>query len=74
MLSFFFTRDTNKYEHFESTKYETIIGQERSALEGAKRELDQCKTKVEGLSHDVKYFLYYFLKFSFLKFSYVKQQ
>jgi hypothetical protein len=46
-------RDPNKYEHFESAKYEALVGQERNAFEGAKRELDQCKTKIEGLSHDV---------------------
>ncbi len=56
-FDFFFTSDTNKYEHFETSKYEALVGQERSAFESAKRELDQCKIKVEGLSHDVKSFL-----------------
>jgi hypothetical protein len=65
---FLINRDTNKHEHFESTKYEVLVGQERSALEGAKRELDQCKIKVEGLSHDVKSFIYFFFfKILFIK-------
>ena len=48
----------NKHESGEKSKYEAIVGQERSALEGAKRELDQCRTKVEGLSHDVKRYFF----------------
>jgi hypothetical protein len=55
-----FSRDPSKHENFESSKYEALVGQERSAFEGAKRELDQCRTKVEGLTHDVNFFLIYF--------------
>jgi len=69
---FLINRDTNKHEHFESAKYEVLVGQERSALEGAKRELDQCKIKVEGLSHDVKSFLYIYIFFFFFEFYFVK--
>ncbi len=58
-------RDPNKYENFETTKYEALVGQERNAFESAKRELDQCKTKIEGLSHDVKDFVFYYLFFLF---------
>ena len=47
------SRDPNQCEKFEAAKYEALIGQERSALEGARRELDQYRIKVEGLSHDV---------------------
>jgi hypothetical protein len=57
----FNSRDANKFENFENAKYEALVGQERSAFEGARRELDQCRTKVEGLSHDVKLCLYFFL-------------
>ncbi|CAF2796990.1 unnamed protein product [Rotaria sp. Silwood2] len=47
-------KDPNKTEHFETAKYEALVGQERSALEGARRELDQYRTKVEGLTHDLR--------------------
>ena len=63
---FFFLRDTSKYENFETAKYEALVGQERSAFEAAKRELDQCKTKVEGLTHDVKIFLWNYFSWNFI--------
>ncbi|CAF3376872.1 unnamed protein product [Rotaria sp. Silwood1] len=47
-------KDSNKTEHFETAKYEALVGQERSALEGARRELDQHRTKVEGLTQDLR--------------------
>ncbi|CAF3907511.1 unnamed protein product [Adineta steineri] len=47
-------KDPNKHENFEASKYEALVGQERSAFEGAKRELDQYRTKIEGLTYDLR--------------------
>ncbi|UJR10679.1 hypothetical protein I4U23_014873 [Adineta vaga] len=47
-------KDPNKPENFEISKYEALVGQERTAFEGVRRELDQCRTKVEGLTHDLR--------------------
>jgi hypothetical protein len=35
-----------------------MVGQERTSLEGARRELDHYRTKVEGLTHDVIIFFF----------------
>ncbi|CAF3690001.1 unnamed protein product [Rotaria socialis] len=47
-------KDPHKTDHFETAKYEALVGQERSAFEGARRELDQYRTKVEGLTQDLR--------------------
>lgn len=61
----FYSRDPSKPEHFEVAKYEALVGQERTALEAARRELDQYRTKVEGLTHDVNnHLIVIFLKFN----------
>ena len=46
----------SKTESAQNGKYEALVGQERSALEAAKRELEHCRAKIEGLSHDVIHF------------------
>ena len=71
---FFFViddRDPKIDDNLQIEKYDALIAQERNALEGAKREIDQYRTKVEGLSHDVFYhfrlILFYCLKLYLLQ-------
>ena len=40
---------------FEHDRYETIVGQDRTTLDASRREIDQYRIKVEGLTHDVKH-------------------
>lgn len=47
-------KDVSKHDSTETNKYEFLAGQERAAFESAKRELDQCRTKIDGLSHDLR--------------------
>lgn len=61
-----------KNESTLTGKYEALVGQERTAFEAAKRELEHYKTKTEGLSHDVIHSCS--LSSLILIFSYVKQQ
>lgn len=53
-MNFTFDRDASKHVHFEAAKYEALVGQERAAFEATRRDLEQYRTKVEGLSHDVR--------------------
>jgi len=48
-----FKRDSTKHVHFETNRYETTFNQERTSLDATRRELDQYRIKVEGLTHDV---------------------
>lgn len=48
-----FKRDPHKHVHFGLDKYDTLMGQDRASLDAARRELDQCRIKVEGLAQDV---------------------
>ncbi|CAF2393713.1 unnamed protein product [Rotaria sp. Silwood2] len=47
-------RDSNKHVHFESDRYESLLGQDRTSFEAARRELDQYRMKVEGLTQDLR--------------------
>ncbi|CAF1028886.1 unnamed protein product [Adineta ricciae] len=47
-------KDPSKPEAFEPSKYEALMGQERIAMEALRREFDHCRTKVDGLTHDLR--------------------
>ncbi|CAF3494707.1 unnamed protein product [Rotaria sordida] len=47
-------KDPTRHVHFEKDRYESLIGQDRTSLEAARRELDQCRIKVEGLAQDLR--------------------
>ena len=60
--SFFLSsRDATKIERLEPIKYEPLPAHERAALDAARRELDQCRTKLEGVSFEVRLSLFLFL-------------
>ena len=43
----------NRHVHFEKDRYDPYISQDRTILDGTRRELEQYRLKVDTLSHDV---------------------
>lgn len=43
----------NRHVHFDKDRYDPYISQDRSILDGTRRELEQYRLKVDTLSHDV---------------------
>lgn len=56
---FFSCRDAHKHVHFD-----TFNGQDRLAFDGARREIEQYRYKIDGLTHDVIAFRQFELKVS----------
>ena len=52
---FFFKSGSAKRVHFEADRCtcNVVVGQERTSFEATRREIDQYRVKVEGLSQDV---------------------
>lgn len=51
-------RDANRHVHFAKDHYESFITQDRTLLDGTRRELEQYRLKVDSLSHDVRSFIF----------------
>ncbi|CAF4170121.1 unnamed protein product, partial [Adineta steineri] len=47
-------KDANKHVHFEPDRYDPLSGLDRTSLAAARRELDQCRMKIDGLTHDLR--------------------
>ncbi|CAF1245039.1 unnamed protein product, partial [Adineta ricciae] len=47
-------KDANKHVHFEPSRYDVLSGVDRTSLAAAQRDLDQCRMKIDALTHDLR--------------------